>query len=98
MKRWGFKDDLIDVNVFADLTLQGRLFLTDGAAYEKRPVAKRVYAHRGKTKNGSIECMHTGGRQRMEVSSVCTQREDKEWKYRVYAHRGKTKNGSIGRA
>ena len=31
LKRWDFKGDLKDVSVFDDLTLQGRLFQTDGA-------------------------------------------------------------------
>ena len=41
-----------DANVFDDLTLQGTLFQTDGAAYEK-DLTQRVRAHRGTTKNGS---------------------------------------------
>ena len=31
-KKFDFKDDLKDVSVFDDLTLQGRLFKTDDAA------------------------------------------------------------------
>ena len=41
------KDDLIDVSVFDDLTLQGRLFQTGGAAKEKA-LTKRVRAHGGR--------------------------------------------------
>ena len=41
------------MSVFDDLTLQGRLFQTDGAGIRKRSLTKRVRAHRGKTKNGS---------------------------------------------
>ena len=49
LKKWDFKDDF--KNVFVDLTLLGRLYQTDGAAWEKdlRP-SRRVLAHRtGKT-------------------------------------------------
>ena len=36
LKRWDFKDDLKDMNVFDDLTLQGKQFQTDSAAYMKK--------------------------------------------------------------
>jgi len=55
LKRWDFKDDLKDMNVFDDLTLQGKLFQTDSAAYMKKSLTRWMHAESGKTKNGSIK-------------------------------------------
>ena len=54
LKRWDFKDDLKDMNVFDDLTLQGKLFQTQCSIYEKDLWPG--------------ECMQKVGTQRMEVS------------------------------
>ena len=54
MKKFDFTDDLKDVSVFDDQTLQGRLFQTDSAAQEKDLLP--------------AEGVRTEGRQRMELS------------------------------